>query len=306
MIARRYKTPAAFKEAVDQRLRNDAAKKNVTLDYRRQILVYERFIARLSKVFGNDFIIAGGVALEFLVERARTTKDIDIHIQFGPETAFPKLKEAGNLVLNDFLTFDVSEDARRGDAAVAIDGLDRSVHRYHVEARLGGKLYGRPFHIDLIVIDPPYYRPDEITGSDFLSFLELEPVKFQVCPPNIAIGEKLHAYTKPRQNPNSRVRDLPDIGMLARRYNFDCEDLRATFDLVFGQYDTHPIPGILPFPPVDWAEPYAKLSIDNALEWSDIEQLFRAIEKFIGPVLAGSSGKWNPDSWDWEVLVSQK
>jgi hypothetical protein len=70
MIARKYNTPEAFRQAVDQRLRNDAQEANVTLDHRRQFFVYERFIARLSKVLGNGFIIAGGVALEFLVASA--------------------------------------------------------------------------------------------------------------------------------------------------------------------------------------------------------------------------------------------
>jgi len=146
-----------------------------------------------------------------------------------------------------------------------------------------------------------YYKPHEITGSDFLSFMGLEPVRFQICPPYIAIGEKLHAYTKPRQSPNSRVRDLPDIGLLARHYEFDCKDLRSKIDLVFSRYETHSIPDRLPVPPADWTRPYAKLASDNDLEWRDAEQLFRAIERFLGPVLAGSSGKWTPDNWDWEV-----
>jgi hypothetical protein len=301
MAARKYNTPAAFRQAVDQRLRNDAQEANVTLDHRRQLFVYERFIARLSKVFGDDFIIAGGVALEFLVERARTTKDIDIHLQFRPDSALSKLQEAGNLELGDYLVFEVSDDARSGEAGIAVEGFEHQVSRYRVEVRLGGRLYGHPFHVDLIFIGPPYYSPNEMTGSDFLSFMEAEPVRFQVCPPSIAIGEKLHAYTKPRPSPNSRVRDLPDIGLLARHYQFDCEDLRSTMNLVFSQYNTHAIPDRLPTPPEDWARQYAKLASDNALEWPDLEGLFRAIENFIGPVLAGSSGRWNPDSWDWSL-----
>jgi len=164
MTTRRYKTPAAFKAAVDQRLRSDAAKKNVTIDHRRQLFVYEQFIARLSKVFGNGFIIAGGVALEFLVERARTTKDIDIHLRFGPEAALPWLQDAGSLDLGDFLVYEISDDAKRGDTGIAIEGLDHPVRRYHAEAKLGGKLYGYPFHIDLIAIDPPYYNNDPLSG----------------------------------------------------------------------------------------------------------------------------------------------
>ncbi len=299
MPSRTYKTPAAFKEAIDQRLRNDAETKNIALDHRRQIFIYERLIARLSKVLGSRLVITGGVALEFLVRRARTTKDIDIHLQFGSESVLPKLQEAGRLALDDYLLFDIIDDPDYSDSGIAIEGLDHPVRRYHVKAHLGGAPYGRFFHIDLIAIDPPYYKPTELIGSDFLSFVDIKPVRFQVCPPDIAIGEKLHAYTKPRPHPNSRVRDLPDIGLLALTYSFQCEDLRSSIGLVFKHYGTHPLPDLLPVPPSDWAPRYRKLARENGLEWPDVDYLFRAVERFLGPVLSGSSGTWEPATWGW-------
>jgi hypothetical protein len=211
-------------------------------------------------VIGNRFIVAGGVALEFLIERARTTKDIDIHLQLGVEEALPKLRDAGNLDLGDYLEFVVTDDPNRRDRGIALEGIEHPVRRYHVRARLGGVQYGHPFHLDLLVLDPLYYQPEEMSGSDFLSFVSVEKIRFLVCPPDIAIGEKLHAYTKPRSTTNSRVRDLPDIGLLARSLEFECERLRSSIRLVFDKYGTHPVPDHLPAPPAGWARPYARLA----------------------------------------------
>jgi hypothetical protein len=38
----------------------------------------------------------------------------------------------------------------------------------------------------------------------------------------------------------------------------------------------------------------------NDLAWTTIEQLTSAAGAFLNPVLAGSAGIWNPESWRWE------
>lgn len=298
---RRYKTPMAFKEAIDQRLRTDARSRNITFVHRRQMFVYERFLARLSITLGDHFIVTGGVALEFLVRRARTTKDIDLHLRLGPEQALPQFQAAGRLDLDDYLAFEIAEDPTRAGKGVVIEGLKHLVHRLQVTPRFAGVLYGAPFHIDLMVIDPPYYQPHEVEGSDFLGYLGIAPVRFSVCPPEIAIAEKLHAYTKPRPRRNSRVRDLPDIGLLAADYSFGCEDLASSISMVFTHYGTHSVPTALPNPPVDWAPRYTKLAVENDLPWPDVEGLTVAVREFLEPALAGDSGIWNPAAWVWKI-----
>lgn len=49
MTEPRYATPEAFKHALETRLRNDARAAGVPMGRRRQLLVFDRFLARVSQ-----------------------------------------------------------------------------------------------------------------------------------------------------------------------------------------------------------------------------------------------------------------
>jgi len=73
MTARTYSSPKAFKEALEQRLRS-ASKNGVDFARRRQLLVFDRFLARVVAVLRDTVLLKGGLVLELRLERARTTK----------------------------------------------------------------------------------------------------------------------------------------------------------------------------------------------------------------------------------------
>ena len=77
MTVRTYSSPQAFKEAVEQRLRS-ASKNGVDFARRRQLLVFDRFLARIVAVLRDAVLLKGGLVLELRLDRARTTKDIDL------------------------------------------------------------------------------------------------------------------------------------------------------------------------------------------------------------------------------------
>lgn len=70
---RTYRTPEAFKQALEGRLR--AA---TNMNRARQLLVMERYYARIAVAFGDEVIVKGGMVLEQRLDRARTTKDLDL------------------------------------------------------------------------------------------------------------------------------------------------------------------------------------------------------------------------------------
>ncbi len=74
MTAHTYSSPAAFKQALEQRLRN-ATNTGVQLARKRQLVVFDRFLARVVAVFGDAATLKGGLVLEHRIDRARTTKD---------------------------------------------------------------------------------------------------------------------------------------------------------------------------------------------------------------------------------------
>jgi len=106
MTIRTYSSPEAFKQALEQRLRA-AAKTGAELARKRQLLVFDRFLARIVAVLGDAATLKGGLVLELRLERARTTKDVDLRMVGSPDEILAKLQEAGRRDLGDFLTFEI-------------------------------------------------------------------------------------------------------------------------------------------------------------------------------------------------------
>jgi hypothetical protein len=78
MPPRSYANPEAFRQALEQRVRSSAGGGGMARF--RQVLVFDRFLARIFEHFGERAIVKGGVVLELRLERARTTRDVDIRL----------------------------------------------------------------------------------------------------------------------------------------------------------------------------------------------------------------------------------
>ena len=90
------------------------------------------------------------------------------------------------------------------------DGL-----RFQATCTMAGKPYGQPFGVDVGFSDPILGAPDVVTAEDRLGFAGITPPTLRLYPIETHIAEKLHAYTLPRARPNSRLKDLPDLALLA-------------------------------------------------------------------------------------------
>jgi len=106
----RYATAAAFKQAVENRLRSTSVS-GVDFARRRQLLVFDRFLARIVSELGDSAMIKGGLVVELRVERARTTKDIDLRLVGPPTGILERLRRAAGLDLGEFMVFTVAPDA---------------------------------------------------------------------------------------------------------------------------------------------------------------------------------------------------
>lgn len=70
MTVRAYPSPEPFKQALEQRLRT-SAKSGADFARKRQLLVFDRFLARVVAVLGDAATLKGGLALELRLERGR-------------------------------------------------------------------------------------------------------------------------------------------------------------------------------------------------------------------------------------------
>jgi hypothetical protein len=104
-----YRSPEAFRTALQQRIRRAVGGGNVGRF--RQMLVLERFLARVFHHFGTRATLKGGVVLELRLKRARTTRDVDLRLVGGDDDIVAALRTLGAVMLDDWLSFEVEPDA---------------------------------------------------------------------------------------------------------------------------------------------------------------------------------------------------
>jgi hypothetical protein len=292
-----YANAAAFKQAVEARLRG-AASSGRDFERRRQLLVFERFLARLTLELGDSMILKGGLVVELRVERARTTQDVDLRLTGRPTELLARLRRAAELELGDSMIFTIARDAEHPQ--ITNEGMIYEGQRYRVVCSLAGKPYGHPFGLDVAFADPMFGEADVIETPDTLAFAGIPPASVRVYPLETHIAEKLHAYTIPRPRPNTRVKDLPDIALLAGVRELEPANLRAALAQTFSSRNTHPLPSLLPEPPANWVAPYARMAQQNELAWPDLGTVTRAVRAFLDPVLSGTAAAaWRPAAWRW-------
>lgn len=297
MNPRTYASPEAFKQALEQRLRS-SSKTGAEFARKRQLLVFDRFLARIVAVLGDAATLKGGMVLELRLERARTTRDVDLRMVGSPDDVLAKLQEAGRRNLSDFMTFEVAPDDDHPE--IRNDGMLYDGLRFRAECKLAGKLYGQPFGVDVAFGDPILGEPEVVVAEDVLAFAGIAPPTLRLYPIETHIAEKLHAYTMPRPRPNSRVKDLPDLALLATARSLDAKRLRAALEQTFAFRKTHALPAAVPAPLEAWRSPYAAMARDDRLGWTTLDEVVLAVRRFLEPVLAGElDATWSPSTWTW-------
>jgi hypothetical protein len=97
-------------------------------------------------------------------------------------------------------------------------------------------------------------------------------------------AEKIHAYTLPRNAPNSRVKDLVDLALLIRSGGLDKQRILDALRLTFERRGTHDLASLLP-PPADWQIPFQALAEECGLP-TDVAAMFAGVQEFLEEVLA--------------------
>jgi len=299
MNVRTYSSPQAFKQALEQRLRA-SVKNGSAFARRRQLLVFDRFLARIAAAFGGAVVLKGGLVLELRIERARTTKDVDIRMTGSPSDLLARLRDAGRRDLGDFMVFEIRPDDEHPE--IENDGMQYDGFRFRAECKLAGKRYAEPFGVDVAFGDPIMGEPEVVEADDLLGFAGVAPPTLRLYPIETHVAEKLHAYTLPRVHPNSRVKDLPDLALLGTIRPLEARWLYAALEQTFEFRRTHALPQSLAEPLAAWAKPYAAMAREDDLPWPTLIDVTKAAQAFLDPVLAGGlDATWDPVRWVWHI-----
>ncbi len=174
MTPRSYATPAAFKQALEERLRTSSST-GTDFARRRQLVVFERFLARVFLRLNERVWLKGGLVLELRLERVRATKDVDLRCVGNPDRMLAELQAAGRLPLGDFMTYEVRPHP--GHPAIQNDGMKYDGIRLRAECLLAGKVYGQPFGVDIEFGDPLTEPAETLVGHDALGFVRRSSVR---------------------------------------------------------------------------------------------------------------------------------
>jgi len=291
-----YQTAAAFRRALETRLVAESARTGVPLVRLRKLVVFDRFLARLTQAQPDAWLLKGGLALQLRIgEHARTTQDVDVLLTL-PLTAVPSaVMLAVNLDLADWFVF----VARPG--AKALPGLTPDGgQRFHITALVDRRTF-ESFHVDIGLGDPVLEPAENLTTPPLLAFASIPPATVPCYPISQHLAEKIHAYVKPRASGEStRVKDLVDMLLIAAHVSVDAAALRTALAATFAAQGAGAPPVSLPAPPAAWATKYQRLARDVGLDDALLSAAFERAGRFLDPVLSGETcGNWSPADQAW-------
>jgi Nucleotidyl transferase AbiEii toxin, Type IV TA system len=278
---RQYASAAAFRAALEARLQTIAKAEGIDLQRLRRQVSFDRLLVRLFADKNAPWLLKGGYAMELRLQKARTTKDIDLTVAAGLEGGQARLlallqDSASVMIDDDFFRFTI------GASIMDLEGAPEGGARYPVTASLAGRGFTK-FHLDVGLGDEVVPPIEHISSRDWLDFAGIAPA---VCPAisrEQQFAEKLHAFTKPRDaGPNSRVKDLVDMALLIQMARIDRSKLEEAVRLTFVRRGTHDLPAELLQPPDTWQTPYRRLAEECGLTWSMAESVQAVAELLRG------------------------
>jgi len=291
----RRRTPAGFRTQLLQRLRNEALRAGIPAQRLQQRVAFERLLARLPH--DGEWVLKGGFALQLRYGLlTRPTRDVDLRSSLDPAAALGRLRQAAAAARgSDHFSFEF------GEVTQELQGAPGGSLRVRVVARVAG-LELVTFHIDLSSGDGLVGPPDILRGSDMLQFAGIVPVEFPVYPVAQHLAEKLHAYTLPREQENTRVRDLVDLVVITAAETVDADRLSRSVEATFVARGTHPIPRLLPEPPASWEQPFAAISAEAVrVPATGLREGHGLAARFRDPFLSDGAvhQSWLPDQRRW-------
>jgi hypothetical protein len=262
---RRYASAAAFRAALETRLKVISTAEGIDLQRLRRQVSFDRLLVRFFAEKNAPWLLKGGYAMELRSRTARTTKDIDISLPAEMVDTFDddvikRVQQSARIELVDFFTFVI------GESQLDLNAAPQGGARYPVGASIAGRVFTK-FHLDVGIGDAVVQPTELLKGRNWLDFAGIPPALLTAISKEQQFAEKLHAYTLPRHDSsNSRVKDLVDMVLLARLRTMDKSLLQQAISVTFSLRGTHPVPAILPAPPAFWTVPFLALARECQLE----------------------------------------
>lgn len=288
----RYATPAAFRRALTDRLKQAAKDGSWTLQQLQRQVAYDRLLDRLYLI-DDGWIVKGATALLARDIGVRGSLDVDVYREASPEVAEEDLRRAAATDAGDWFRFELGGSSPIGNTSV----------RVPVNAVIGATTWVA-FHVDLVGSDLRMTgQPDDVPPLARGVIPAVEQRGYRAYPlidhvaDKVAATYELHGDARP----STRFRDLVDLVAIIEVASVAAEAqagaLRSEFDRRGLSFPDHfDVPDRRLWEPGYAAEARRSL-LDNA---ATLDEALAVVRPFIDPLLDGSAvGSWNPRTRTW-------
>lgn len=280
----RYATAAAFRMALEERIKQRSATDGTAIERMRKRVAIERFLARLQASPDSPWLLKGAFALDLRFrDRARTTKDLDLGSDISLLGKAPlesaeiaaRLRQAAGHPLADFFVFGIP-----GEGEEIVQEAGARAYRFIVHAALAGRLF-EEFKVD-VATRPELVAPlEEVPESDTLAFAGIVPVRFRAISLSQQFAEKVHAFTLPWEDrENTRVKDLVDLVLMLEVAPPEPASVQAAVEGIFEQRGTHKLPTKIPDPPATWVGSYGVMAREIGLAHVAMDEATEFLRKY--------------------------
>ncbi len=287
-----FKTAANFRKHLESNLRDISTKTGENIQRLRRKVAFDRLLARIFTQEPSSYFLKGGYAMELRIAHARATKDMDLTCfkrlsnakEPMSELILQELQILARVNLNDHFTYQI------GQPQSDIENAPYGGSRHKVSTVIDNLLFvefdldvGGDFLIDGI---------EKVPGANRLEFCGIPAPIIHMISIEQQFAEKLHSYTLPRPQINTRTKDLIDLILLdlillLKSNNQVLEAFQSSLHRVFRARNTHLLPEILPEPPVSWQKPFEKMAIECGISPS-LKDGFTKVSEFYNALASKS------------------
>lgn len=298
-------TPVARRRSLNDRLRNEAARRGVSETFVRKQYIFAIFFGRIFRDTDHGWLLLGGNALLIRTGGGRFTQDIDLarDSDWGNiEDLETELRQLAGRKVDDGFRFEVTSvtDRRQPDQY----GYGSRTAKASVVSYLGTKVF-ESFSIDISVrrhVSGPvdHLQPQPVIADPALHDLPL----VATTPVENHLADKISALYEPHHSGvSTRYRDLADIVRIIRDLEFSAARL---YELLEHEAQRRQIrrPERLVSPGPSWDDEYPKAAKDFAEFPAEFHALSSSLSyagHALNEVLARerATGTWDPTRQEW-------
>jgi hypothetical protein len=289
-----YGSPAAFRHALTDKLRNLSATSRWTLPELQRQIAYDRLLERLYLV-DDGWIVKGAAALLARDIGVRATLDIDLYRETARDEAEADLRRAAVRDIGDWFRFEIGAPRPL---------IDTNGVRLPVTAFVGNSVWC-PFHVDLVGADLRMTgHPEDVPSLARVMMPDVTQHGYRAYPLVDHVADKVCAMLEKRgetNGPSTRYRDLVDLVAIVLAASIEAESQSKALRSEARRRGVE-LPEQFAAPDqILWETGYAAEAGRSLLSMArTLDEALATVRPFLDPLLQGTaSGSWHPHEALW-------